>query len=98
MTEGDASKRIDKVEERLDKVEERQNRLENEMVETKVYIKQINEKIGEVKVDIKEINQNINRQQDEDDVKNTSQWIEFAKWIIGGTIGVIIAYIFKGGA
>lgn len=81
--------RVERLEERVDRMEQDLTVVKTEQAETRVYVKQIFERIDDLKDMIKSAGKN--------QTKNQTQWIEFAKWLIGGTIFIIVAYIFGGG-
>lgn len=81
--------RMEKLETRMDRMEERQQRIETEQAETRVYVKQIFERLDGLKDDLFTL-----FGKKSDTSKDTKQWIDFSKWIIAGTIFVIVAYIF----
>lgn len=92
-------RRVESLEERQERVDsairvlsDRIHKLETDQAETKVYIKMILDNINELKnligVGVKSAGASPNQQ----------QWFDLVKWIIGGTIFLIVANIFtKGG-
>lgn len=100
--------RLDRLEEQYEKLEERQRNVEKDQAETRVYVKQILESIATLRVDVttmfKEHKAEMAQQQHSQALQENaqvgqqerSQWMEFAKWIIGGTVFIIVAYFFGG--
>lgn len=79
------SARIERIEERVGRVERDVSEMKTEQAETRIYVKQIFERIDDMKTMIAVHG------------KNNSHWFSFAKWILGGTIFIIVMYLFGGG-
>ena len=79
-------KRIEKVETKMEAIDQRQNKIENQQAETRVYVKQIFDRMDDIKLMVQTGSK-----------KSTSpnkEWIDLVKWIIGGTIFVMVAAQF----
>lgn len=89
--------RIKAAEDRLDKLEagqkelsDRQVKIETEQAETRVYVKQIFERIDDIKLFVKG--------SQTPKSNSNKEWMDLFKWVLGGTIFIIVAAIFtKGG-
>jgi len=78
----DWAPRVDRLESRVERVERDISDIRSEQAETRVYVRQIFDRIDDLKTMISAGG------------KSQSQWIDFVKWIIGGTIFIIVAYLF----
>ncbi len=64
--------------------------LKEGQAETRIFQKLIMEQLGEIKILLNTKGGN--------DVDSTKQWFDLLKWVLGGTILAIVAYLFKGGS
>lgn len=78
-------KRIEKVETKMEAIDQRQNKIENQQAETRVYVKQIFDRMDDIKLMI---------QTGKKSTTQNKEWIDLVKWIIGGTIFVMVAAQF----
>jgi len=78
----DVTERVRRVEYRVDRIERDVSEIKAEQAETRVYVKQIFERIDDLKTMIAA------------NGKNNANWLNFAKWVIGGTIFIIVMYLF----
>lgn len=94
---------------KLENITERQEKditeLKTNHAETKVYVKQILDSIDKLENKIFTYLSQITSAQEKDEdedrkerITTTTQWLEFAKFLVAATIALVIGYIFgKGG-
>lgn len=97
-------KAVDKIEGVTERQEKDINELKTNHAETRIYVKQILDSIDKLENKIftyvgqitaaKEKDEEADRKDRQTD---TDRWIGLIKWILGGTIIAIVAYLFGGG-
>lgn len=80
--------RLSRLENRVDRIESDVSAIKTEQAETRVYVKQILERIEDLRAIISSA---------KNGSESTKTWIDLVKWLVGGTIFVLIAYIFGSG-